>query len=59
MQTLHRCIPLAPDIANNHCHDATSASQNDVHRHGDIVAESEIVEHVHDEEHDDIRKPAF
>lgn len=55
---LHSRIPFPPDKAHEHGGDAPPTTQDDVHRHGDGVAEGEVVEEVDSEEQDDVREPA-
>jgi hypothetical protein len=52
--TLHARISLSPNIAHKHGHDATSTTQNDMYRHGDIVAKSKVVQQIDGKEHGDI-----
>ena len=51
------CIFLAPSVADQHRHHATTASEDDMNGHRDVAAEGVVVQHVDGEEHGDVGYP--
>ncbi len=52
---LYSRVPSSPYIPNEHCHDASATTEDDVHWHGDVVSESVIIQNVDCEEERDVR----
>ena len=57
-EDLHRRIAFPPYEAYQHGTHAPSAAKDDVHRHGDMISKSIVIQRVHSEEEGYVGKPS-